>query len=244
MAVIAPTIPSRRWVFTPWPAESALGPPLQFPPGFTLFREGAEIRTVYLLTSGVVKMLESVDGQNILVGIRTPNWLIGVAAAIRGDRHVATIAALSDCEVRPLAIDALHRLRRTDTAVCLWLQDRLCEELLDQLRRCATLASDRHGEARLERLVVDLFGAASTQRADGSWKLTLSLTVTELGTLIGFGREWTSKILGKWRLNGVLEKHHGWFVIPATSRLVTLVEMSAADTRRVRHAREARSGPP
>lgn len=222
--------PASRRVETPWPAASALGPPLDLPPGFTLIRQGSEVRTVYLLTSGVVKVLGSVDGEDVLVGIRTATWLLGVTSAIRGDRHVATIAALSDCQVCPLAVGALHRLRRTDGAVCLWLQERLSDELVDQLRRSARLASDKRGEARLQRLLVELFGVAGTQLPDGSWKLTFGITVTELGTLIGFGREWTSKIVGQWQKNGVLDKHRGWLVVPRASPLSSLISAAQVET--------------
>jgi hypothetical protein len=57
-----------------------------FQPRFTLIRTGAEIRIVYLLTSGVVKVLARLHGEDVLVSSRTANRLLEVAPAIRGDR--------------------------------------------------------------------------------------------------------------------------------------------------------------
>jgi CRP-like cAMP-binding protein len=198
--------------------------------GTALFHENAPIRTLYFLTEGVVKLLAEVDGTSVFVGIRSGNCLLDAAAAIRGRRHQTTAVSLTQCHVRPISLTELSRARHTSQAVNVWLLEALSAELWDRTETSAAIMCRRKSASKLERIVVELFRAAGMSRPDGSWKLRLDITVTELSELTGLSRERTSKILGSWFRQGALMRPQGWLVAPPKSAIAA--QLSAGSPAR------------
>lgn len=193
-----------------------MGPPSWYPKGTRLFRSGDEVRILYLVVSGVVSLLTNREGRDFLGGLRTPGWLLGAAPAIIGHRHGATAVAMTPCELRLLAVEDFRLLRTSNPAVSAWLQEALSREVVAQFNRAASIVSGDCRD-RVQELMVDLFACGAQVRPDGSERLTLDLSVTDLAALVGTGREWVSRLLRVLSDESVLSQEKGWFVTPAGS---------------------------
>jgi CRP/FNR family transcriptional regulator, cyclic AMP receptor protein len=191
-----------------------------YPRGTTLFREGDTIRTVYLVLSGVISLRSFQNGHEQLVALRTPGWLLGAAQAVRGDTHMANAVAMTRCELSALDVHQFHRLRRTDADLRDRLQRMLADEVAEQFRRAAA-AAGANCLARLQHMVSDLFHSNGQRRADGSVRLMLDLSVTDLANLVGVGREHLSRMLPRLAAENMLVRERGWFIAPAGSPLLT-----------------------
>jgi CRP-like cAMP-binding protein len=196
-----------------------MGPPSCYPKGTILFREGDPIRSVYLVLSGVMSLRSFQAGREVLVAVRTAGWLLGAASAIHGAAHLATAVAMTPCELRPMSDRDFGRFRRTDAEFRERLQEMLAEEVAEQFARAAAVAGG-DCQARLEHLLASLFRASGQQRPDGSVRLTLDLSVTDLANLVGVGREYISRLLPKLSATGVLVRERDWFVATPDSRLL------------------------
>src|ERR1041385_7602289 len=103
-----------RHAADPWRDHNTLGPVVSYPRDSVIFREGHHIRTIFIIDAGLVSILVTENGRQILGAVRRAGWLLGGAAAICSTNHVATACALSPCELRPLDVEAFHELRRKD----------------------------------------------------------------------------------------------------------------------------------
>ncbi len=187
---------------------------------FRICDENDPIHELLLIEAGVVRVsaIED-DGRASLVALRTVGWLIGAAPAILGTRHLACISALTDCTVRRLTVAEFHRLRREDPDVGQWLQEMLAIEAAEQHLRAAAGHSGRKRQV-LERVLVELFAAASTPRPDGARRLVVPLGPTELGELVGISRQWADRLLTEMRDDNTLLRERGWLIAPAGSSLL------------------------
>ena len=190
--------------------------PVVYPIGTTLFREGNEVATLRVLTSGVVKICVSKDGHDLLVGVRTAGRVLGATSAILGDPQLATAVAITACELRTLSFREFHAFRTSSPDVAGWLLDQFAREIRDQHKRARALASGRL-EAHLRWLIVYVFRAAHVERRDGSLRLGFPLNVTEIAEWMGVTRPPVSALLTRLRRQGVLVRDHDWWVLPADS---------------------------
>jgi hypothetical protein len=75
-------------------------------------------------------------------------------------------------------------------------------------------------DTQLEGLFVELLLAASEERPDGSRRLTVNISVTELADLVSVSRQWASQCFRTWRDRGIVTREHGSWVVPAGSPLL------------------------
>jgi CRP-like cAMP-binding protein len=213
-----------------WPDEGLLGPPFQVPRGTVLSRQGNAVGAVWLLISGVSRISIRHGDRDVLVAIRTPGWLLGAAQAFCGTRFTSTAVALTACELALMSLDTLREVRaRPD--VSLWLQDMLSREVLDQLQRAAATGAGDCRD-RLQRLFADLFTAIGAMQPDGSARLPIVLTVTDVATLVGAAREHVSRLLTCLERDGVFTRSKGWLSLPATSPWLPVLTSTHTASRR------------
>ncbi len=60
-----------------------LTPPQLYPPTVELFRQGSPSQYVYCIESGLVKLVNlTQQGQELIVGLRSPGWILGSVPVI------------------------------------------------------------------------------------------------------------------------------------------------------------------
>jgi CRP/FNR family cyclic AMP-dependent transcriptional regulator len=203
----------------PWPEAAVIGAPHSVPQGAVLFRQGASAQTLYLVTTGCVKLTCSDDGgRDRLMALRLPGWLVGVAAATLGRPHPVTAEALGPCEVRPIPVAGFLRLRQTDVAVLQWVQRMQSLEAYEQVGLLGLLGPAK-SELRLERLLIKLAQSEHQRRRDGSLKLMIHMRHEDMAQAIGTTRETIGRLLDHLEQRGELRREGGWLVLPKGTRL-------------------------
>jgi CRP/FNR family transcriptional regulator, cyclic AMP receptor protein len=216
--------------------ESATRPPLpriepsvSLPKGSRVFREGEPVRCVYFITHGVVKLVSSAAGREVLVATRTRGWILGAVAAILNKSHRSTAITMSECQLVPLPLTEFHESRYQQQDMSMWLHDMLAREVEEQLARSRDLVT-ANVRGRLEQLLGDLLMCSGRTRTDGSVKLTLSVTVTEIADLIGASREQVSRTISRLVKEGILRRHKNWFEFPSTSPIAARVRQATKES--------------
>jgi CRP-like cAMP-binding protein len=74
-----------------WPEQLSLGPAVEYPAGTVLFHQGDSVRDLFLIDAGLVKLVRcEANAREIIVGLRTRNWLLGAAGATMDRPHTTT----------------------------------------------------------------------------------------------------------------------------------------------------------
>jgi CRP-like cAMP-binding protein len=203
----------------PWPDDSKIGPPERVPARHRICREGDPAFELLLIDAGVVKVcLPEEDGRVSLLALRTRGWMIGAAPAILGTPQLARIFTMTECVVRSLSHTAFQRMRREDPDISLWLQDMFAVEVAEQHIRSAA-GHTGHKRRLLDRVLTELFTAASTPRENGSRRLSVPLGPTDVGELIGVSRQWADRLLTDMVQDGTIIREGGWLIAPNGSAL-------------------------
>lgn len=189
--------------------------PERLKPGITVCRQGEPVRFVRLITLGAARD----DLRNRQFGcraiIRTPGWIIGAAAAVTRSTHEATVCTLTHCEVRTVSCVPFNEARKNDPVLAGYVQTILAADCV--ARRKARPDS----VSRILDVLSDLFRAASMPRSDGSLRLLIDLSGTDLAELAGTSRERVSRVISQLAKGGVVHRDdRGWFVVPTASQLI------------------------
>jgi small-conductance mechanosensitive channel/CRP-like cAMP-binding protein len=116
--------------------------PLLFAPGEAIIRQGEPGTELYSLERGRVEVV--VGGENgipVGVSVLEPGAVFGEAAFLTGGRRIATIVALTECEVLAIPRSALHHLLDKNRP----LSERLTKVLADRMDQ---LSHALHKEAQ------------------------------------------------------------------------------------------------
>lgn len=88
-------------------------PPLGYPRGTELLPQGAEPRSVFFLTSGIVKLIRTgQDGRDAIVGLRPRGWFVGAEAAILEEPYAVTACTVTRCEAYRITTGMFRNLVR------------------------------------------------------------------------------------------------------------------------------------
>ena len=206
------------WLET-MPALRELGGERRYRAGTTLFHQGDEPGSVFLLFDGRVKFsLLGPQGKEVIVGFAGPGDLIGEVAALDGSPRSATAEAVDDVRARAVTRAAFERLVSTHPETALLLLRHLAARLrLADEQRIEFAAYDVVG--RVARRLVELgpdHGGPATDPYD------LELTQDELASWTGATRETVSRALR-------LMRQLGW--VATGHRTITVLDPPALRAR-------------
>jgi CRP-like cAMP-binding protein len=204
---------------TSGPLDSLCGPPVDYPPGVTLFRQDELPRTIFLIGRGLVKHVRSVaDGHEAIVALRTASSLVGSSSGVTGDPHVTTASTLIACTLRSIEAPALRRALESDWVVSQMVHHMHAREVREQFLRAgdATLPAIR----RLERLLAGFVRDGLTATLSGQIRLNIPLSHEEMGQVIGVTRGHVSRLFGKLEARGLVQRGKEWTFIPPDSPLL------------------------
>lgn len=191
------------------PAEradlSARGKQRTFAPESVIFREDDPSVYVLVIMSGWVKAsLVSVEGHEVILGVRGPGDMVGERAALCNEPRSADVHALN--EVRGLVvpgdqfIDFLDHHRSAERALTRLITGRL-DEAVKRLR----LFGSAGGAKRLAGLLLELADRHGTRTAAGTTTITLPLSQEELAGWCNCSRETVARALRPWRHSRVVK---------------------------------------
>jgi CRP/FNR family transcriptional regulator len=202
-----------------WPEDMAFGPAVEYAAGTVLFRQGDVVRDLFLIETGLVKLIRcEVSAREVIVGLRSCNWLLGAAGATMNRPHATTAETLDASLIRRIRLTDFRRLQRTDLATAYRIQQMLARESFESVASIGALGA-MNARGRLERLLAELLRAGGITRADGAMRVSMSLRQYELAEIVGVTTERFSRLLAEVERAGLIRREGGWLWIPCTSRI-------------------------
>jgi CRP/FNR family transcriptional regulator, cyclic AMP receptor protein len=172
-----------------------------FPAGATVFREGDDSDTCYIVRSGHARALrEHMDGRQITLATFGPGDHFGELALFDDERRSATVEAIDDLEVLAILGRDMRRLMALHGQIAVKLATTLGRRLRAANERLAR-QSFQTVQSRVAAVLAQLVEQA---QAEGAAERDVAITATQadLAKLAGSSRESASRFLA------VLERAH------------------------------------
>jgi CRP-like cAMP-binding protein len=196
-----------------WHEFRQAAPAMTCPAGTVLLREGQEAQDVYLIEQGLVKLFcTKKSGQEVIIGLRAPGWVLGAALVLTHRHCVVTARTLTRCQLRRLSADAFLHLMATHTEIVHQVHDMHSQELLDQLRHSVELVS-LSAVQRLEQFLWHLVTEVAEGENRKPVKLQLLLKHYELAQFLWVTPQHLSKMFNQLEERQVVRRNKGWVII-------------------------------
>lgn len=174
---------------------------LDLAPGEILYREGSFADRLYMVTSGIVKLVAHMpNGRVRILGLHGPGTVLGlVTPASHRTTYNQTAVAVTDVETEWAATAQLRRIRRERSEEYLELVERHCEALRYAERWITEFSADTT-TCRIARVIKYL---AELQQLPEPDTVEL-LTCQEMAEVIGVSTESASRVLARFKRLGLL----------------------------------------
>ncbi|MBI3929268.1 MAG: Crp/Fnr family transcriptional regulator [Armatimonadetes bacterium] len=184
---------------------ASMGPVLrrQYSRGDTIFLAGEPPRAVYLIRSGLVKMVApSTSGREMITEVYFPGELFSALFALHGEPYPCSAVCLTDCELEVLPREAFQRAVESDSELLMAVMRTYQEKIRFQRRMMVELAVGR-SEQRAAMALLMLAGYLARMVGNRAVMPNL-LTRQEFSELIGTTVETAIRILSRFRKDGIL----------------------------------------
>lgn len=189
-----------------WTHLARLAPLLEYPARISLFDQETQASEIYLIESGLIKLIFAEPEDNeLVVGLRTPGSMLGVASVILSKPYPFSAQTLTACKLRRLSGNLFLNLLKTNSEVGWYLHQAQSHEVYNQLTQLVGIGclSARH---RLELLLVQLIDTLPHQDGDKQIRFKLPLKHWELAELIAVTPEHLSRVLKEMQNEGIVLK--------------------------------------
>ncbi len=183
-------------------------------PGQWLHGEGDEATGVFVVLSGVVRVLTTVeDGRTVLLDLLGPGAALGQSISFGGGPRLVSAIAATPVAVLRISDIGLQAAARVEPEV--W---RAVSELVyGQLAHVVRLAGEALSLGPRARLAARLVALSRTFAAhDDGW---IPVSQADLAELTALSRKSVNQHLGAWRSAGLLELRYGAIRLRAPERL-------------------------
>jgi CRP-like cAMP-binding protein len=196
-----------------WEQVSSLAPAQEYPAGIELFKQEVPARDVYLIESGLIKLMAvEQNDREILVGLRSPGWIVGSASVILNKKYAFSATTLTGCRLRRVTAEAFLRLLRNDQEFAWFFQQMQSHELHEQLTQLVEFGC-LSARDKLEHLLSRMISALVPKGPERKVRLKLPLKHRELAELLSITPEHLSRVLREMQQEGLVFKEKGWICI-------------------------------
>ena len=198
---------------------AALDPAMEYPAAIGLFKQGAAAQNVYLIEEGLVKLIRvEPSGREMIVGLRSPGWMVGAASVILGNKYAFSATTLTSCQLRRIPVNVFLSLLKTDASFSWYFHQVQSFQICDYFTRLADFGC-LSARDRLLKLLALLVSVSNSNDQETKIRLRLPLKNWEVAELIAVTPEHLSRVLKEMQREGFLNKDKGWIVIPRDSIL-------------------------
>ncbi len=191
--------------------------------GKALAHQGEGADTLYLVESGALKLVQvTPEGQELIVRFVGAGEPFGAIVLLDGATYPVTALAVEATRVRGWERAALGRLLPRSPHVRVNLMREMTAHMTDALTRVREMATERVGQ-RLAHTLLRLMRQAGRPTPEGVL-IQHPLTRQEFAELTGTTLYTVSRILSKWRSDGVLRSSGRRLIVRAPRRLEALAE--------------------
>ncbi len=186
--------------------------------GDILFEEGEPSDFLLMLKTGYVKLSTTLtDGRQQILRIAVACHLLGFEPS--GDhQHPVTAEAVSTVETCEIKHDDMLRVLEKNPAVSM----RVIQVLNEQLERSEMMIRDLGIKSATERVASFIVSLVPTRSIKPPIESLLPLTRQEMGNLLGLSVETVSRLMAKFRRDGLVEEGHGHIHIKDYAALLEL----------------------
>ena len=193
-----------------------------YPKGALLFMEKQEARGIFLLCEGQVKLsVSSSEGRTLILRIAQAGEVLGLMPVLAGVRYEATAETCRPCQVAFVSAEDFRRFVASHPQAYPGIVKQLgasYEGACEQLRSVVLSAS---ANERLGRLLLE-WSAGSNGTKLGS-KITLPLTQSEIGEMLGVSRETVTRSLSQFKNRHLVVVKGSTLTIPNRAALESFV---------------------
>jgi CRP/FNR family transcriptional regulator, cyclic AMP receptor protein len=187
---------------------AAVAVPRRFAGGETVFREGDDSDTCYIVRTGHARALrEHQDGRQITLATFGPGDIFGELAMFDDERRSATVEATDDLEVLGILGGDMRRLMRRHPDMAVKLVISLGRRLRAANERLAR-QSFQTVQSRVAAVLAQLVDQAQTEGA-ADRDVAVVATQADLAKLAGSSRESASRFLAVLERAGVITQGRG-----------------------------------
>lgn len=186
--------------------------------GSPIFFEGQESLGIFILCSGRAKLsASSPEGRVIVVGIAEPGEMLGLSATFDAGNYEATAVAIERCEIKFVAIDALHKLMRASTQASISIARQLSHSYQAAFKQICSLGMSETVADRLGRLFLEWSGNGTG--GSGAVHISNPFTHEEIAEMVGASRETVTRALRRMRESQLVTLKGSKLVIHDRDRL-------------------------
>jgi len=184
----------------------AMAQPRFYAPGSTVVRQGEEADGLFILQSGLVRVLHLTPGGKP-VGVRmvSPPEIVGLTEVITGDPYSVTAETVEESHLEYVSRRRFVPYLLSTPALAVELLIRMSQ---DYERLQEGIYESDGGSPLVERLLHKLqeLADACGVTTDGGLLLDAPLTVQDLAGTLGCSRQWASKLLSEIESRGFIER--------------------------------------
>jgi CRP/FNR family cyclic AMP-dependent transcriptional regulator len=179
-----------------------------YPSEALLFVEGQAPRGAFIVCHGQVKLsVIAEDGRTLILKIAGPGELLGVSACIAGRPYEVTAETLTPCSVNFIKLDDFRRLLRHDAEICLQVARQMSVQYQAACRELRWVGLSRSADWRLASLLL------SWAEEPGAVSYKMTLTHEQLAQMIGTTRETVTRVLARFRKQGLVQQRGATLVL-------------------------------
>jgi len=179
--------------------------------GEYLFREDDPFNNIYAIRTGSVKTCAIIEnGSEQVTGFHLPSELLGLNAISKGF-HTESAIALETSSVCEIPFERLEELANEKPAIQHLLLNAMSEEIQHDHYQL-TMISRMSAEARLASFLLCI-SYHFQQRGFSATEFNLSLSRSDVASLLGLAVETVSRLLSRFQKEGLLCVNRKYFVL-------------------------------
>ena len=191
--------------------------------GTVLFREGQEVRGVYLVRTGSVKLsVSSAQGKVIVLRVARPGDWVGLSAALKNHPQESSAETISQSRLTFLSLSAFTAAMATKTDFNQSVMAALNHDLLETIALIRMVLLSKSAEEKLARLLMKWCDEFGIQEPDGI-RIEHTFSQYQIAEMISVSRETVTRLLSDFSRRGIIRSEPDSFLISSRRSLSSLV---------------------
>ena len=203
----------------------SIGTSTSLPGRHVLINEGFTADHVFILCSGRVKLMaSSPEGRILILRVAGPGDVLGLASILHGSRYRITAETLEPCTVKSVPRADFLRFMQEFADAGRSATGAMAREYDSALLSARRLALSTSAAGKLASALLDWARLSYLESSAPDAPVTFSMPLTheELGSLAGLSRETVTRLLGKFRREGLLDQDGEQMVLALPHKLEAL----------------------
>lgn len=175
-----------------------------FPQGAKLFSEGQISRGVFIICSGRAKLSVGSSRGKALMRVVEAGDVLGLSATLTGQPYEGSAEMIHGGQINFIRRDVFLNVLKESPEAGLRVAEHLSRDYFNVHEQVKTLALSDSVAEKLAKLLLNWVRQNGRLTNQGIL-LKLSLTHGEIAQMIGVSRETVTRLLGEWRIKGIIQ---------------------------------------